>query len=194
MKTRIEEIISKYIDDLNAGTAQPVDVFLAQFSDLSPRMVTGLSKILKTLTVLGNQLAEEEENLAGWQSLAGRMSIERDTDEEAIPSLAASSTSPTVGEYLSQTLVENPTALNQFAIPREVLLNIARDDSPLEAVRNSPEQRFRFAQRYAAQDQSLLRQIGGLLTHLSHLWLSGTMRPSKSPSYARPAPHEPSSN
>lgn len=194
MKTRVEEIISKYVDELNAGSAQPVDVFLAQFSDLPTGTARGLRKILVMLTVLRNQLSEEEYELADWLSLAAGMNVGVDPDKETIPLLAASSSSPTVGEYLSQTLAENPTALDKFTIPQEVLLTIAQDDSPLEAVQKSPEQRFRFAQRYAAQNQPLLGQIGGLLTHLLRLRLSATIRPSGSPSFTRPAPHEPSNN
>ena len=194
MKTRVEEIISMYVDELNAGSAQPVDVFLTQFSDLPIRTARGLRKILVMLTVLRNQLSEEEYELANWQSLATGMNVEAGLDEETIPLLAASSSSPTVGEYLSQTLAENPSALDKFTIPQQLLFTMAQDHSSLEAVQKSPEQRFRFAQRYAAQNQSLLGQIGGLLTHLSRLWLSGTMRPSGSPSFTRPAPPEPNNN
>lgn len=193
MKTRVEEIISRYIDGLNTGRAQPVDVFLAQYSDLPIRMATGLHRILVTLTLVHNQLSDGEENVTSLGRVAEHLGVRVDQDEEAITSLAASVRSPTVGEYLSQTLAENPAALSRFTIPQQVLLTIAQDDSLLETMQESAEQRFRFAQSYAeaAQDQSLLRPIGGLLTYLSRMWLSGIRRSSRSPSFARPASHDP---
>jgi hypothetical protein len=202
METRMEEIINRYIDDLNAGKAISVDVFLAQYSDLPPHATIGLRKILFILTMVRKQWSEEEQKLASWRRLEKRIRAESGTTEEAIPTLAASAApasstaaiSPSVGDYLAQTLAVNPSALHKFAIPEEVLLIIAQDDSSLEVVQKSAEKRIQFAQRYAANDQSLLRQIGGLLTHLSRLWLSGTTRPSSSPSYTRPISRDPETN
>lgn len=201
METRVEEIISVYIDALNAGKAEPVDLFLAQFPDLPPRVVLGLHKTLKMLALLRCQPMEvegieEAQDRASWQRLERRINVEpnktESSAEEPVEAPAqAAFASPTVGAYLSETLAQDPTAFSN--IPREVLLNIAQDDSLLEKVQTT-EERFRVAQHYAPQDQPLFRQIAAMLTRLSRLWLSAEAGPSNSPSFTRPAPPEHGNN
>jgi hypothetical protein len=204
METRVEEIISIYMDALAANNAEPVDLFLARFPDLPPRVVLGLQKTLKTMVLLRCQPIEaeeieQEENLASWQKLQQRINEANGKGRSAkegpveTPASVAAFASPTVGAYLSKTLTEDPTALSNFNIPEDVLLHIAQDDNPLEKVQTT-EERIRVAQRYAQQDQSLFRQIVAMLNRLSRLWLSASARPSNSLSYTRPAPPERSNN
>jgi hypothetical protein len=200
METRVEEIISIYMDALAANKAEPVDLFLARFPDLPPRVVLGLRKTLKMMVLLDCQPIEaeeieDEENLVSWQKLqdgiknaTSKGRTAKDNPVEA-PGRAAAFASPTVGAYLSKTLAEDPAAFSTFDIPEDVLLHIAQDDSPLEKVQTTQE-RIQVAQRYAQQDQSLFTQIVAMLNRLSRLWLTASGRRSNRLSYTRPAPPE----
>ena len=189
MEARVEEIISRYVDALNAGDAQPVDTFLAQFPELSTRTAAGLRKTLTMLEALRRApvTSEEEQKRESWRRLESRMEVESSRRKETDELSAAAFSSPTIGEYLSHTLAEDPSSLKEFNIPEDILLRIAEDDSPLQTMQTNAGERFRLAQRYALHDQSLLSPIGALVTHLMRLWKSAMAGTTNRHAFTRPA-------
>lgn len=195
MDLRIEEIVSTYIDDLNAGTAQPIDIFLCQFSDLTDIEIAGIRLTLQTLAILGRPSPDKQVRNID-QSILFIHALQRDSVTDEFPTQAASVTAPTIGGFLSETLLNNPESFQRFRLPQETMQRLLQDDSPLEPLmQENPEQRIRFAQHHASQDQSLRSRIGSLVAYLSRVWHKGSIRNSANPLvFTRPAPKDPERN
>src|SRR5438105_1297032 len=69
MEDYVEEIVSKYLDHLNAGTAPPPDQFLAEWPDLASPTRAGLAEMLSTLLTLRADLPLQVRRRASWQRL-----------------------------------------------------------------------------------------------------------------------------
>jgi hypothetical protein len=189
MDSYLEDIISDYVEALNTGNALPVNVYLAQFADLSERTNRGLTRVLETLIVTrqrmnqASQLSADERRRNNWLLVEARLN----QFPGGVPT-PTPETNLTVGESLIRALSNAALPMREFDLPGEILLEMVEDGSPLHLLAENPQTRSVFAQRYAPQDSDLAGRIVRLVNRLARLWRGEHMGMGARPLYGRPAP------
>jgi hypothetical protein len=186
----MEDIISEYVDAVNAGQILPVEEFLARYMGRDSEEMAELRATLNSFLDLRQQvqgqqqlsLAEKQER--GWRRVRARMRA-----ESAVPTPPEVLRAPSVGTLLGQALEAEQSAVREFDLPSAVLLALVEDTSPIDLVVETPDTRMQFAQRYATDNPQLLRTITQMLNRLRALWRSQG-QPAAGLIYTRPAPPE----
>jgi len=190
MTIKLQEIVSQYLDEFNESRAQPIDQFLSQYEDLPIEAASRLRKMLKTLVRLNKLTTEDKEYLTSLSEIPSLTRLEDGSRFTPVSHLVAITRGTTVGESLTQVLENDPTELERFRIPQDILQEMSKDDKPLDDVQVGAEQRLHFAKSYASNDSLLIMQIVGLITHLFHRSRTILSTSSNSLAFTRPAPDD----